>query len=127
MLVVVNLPHTNGFKIEGNIPGDFLNQVRKTFGSSNVSMYHEEEIEDDELINPFETEWFKNLKAQETPGGNLRFYRKLNHLTQPQLAEKLGTSKQTVSQMENDKRPISGKTARQLSIILGVDVSRFIF
>ena len=81
----------------------------------------------EELLNPFEMNWYKEIKEQETPGGNMRFYRKLNHLTQIQLAEKLGTSKQAVSQMENNKRPISGKTAKQLATILRTTVSRFVF
>ena len=128
MLVVVNQPHTDGFKIEGNIPSDFLLQLENRFGKKNISFIESKEDEDsEELLNPFEMNWYQEIKEQETPGGNMRFSRNLNHLTQIQLAEKLGTSKQAVSQMENNKRPISGKTAKQLADILRTTVSRFIF
>lgn len=81
----------------------------------------------DELVDPFETDWFKNIKEEITAGGNLRFYRKLNHLSQSELARKLGTSKQAISQMENGKRAISASTARKLASVLGTSLSRFIF
>ena len=125
MLVVVKQPHTDGFRIEGSIPKDFLIQVENRFGRDNISVA--EDSEDKELLDPFDMDWYKEIKAQETPGGNLRFYRSLNHLTQSQLAGMLGTSKQAVSQMENNRRPITGKTAKELADILGTAVSRFIF
>ena len=37
------------------------------------------------------------MKSTETSGGRLHFYRKLVGMTQPELAEKLGTSKQAIS------------------------------
>ncbi len=126
MLVVVKQPHTDGFKIEGTIPSDFLIQVENTFGKKNVSFVKEKD-DKDELVNFRDTDWFKEIDSQKTPGGNMKFYRNLNHLTQAQLAKKMGTSKQAVSQMENNKRPISGKTAKELARILGTTVSRFIF
>ena len=47
-------------------------------------------------------------------------------LTQSELAVKLGTSKQAISLMENNRRPISRKTARDLGEIFHVTPKYFI-
>lgn len=72
----------------------------------------------DELVDPFEMDFFKEFKKEETPGGNMRFYRKLIGLTQKELASKLETSVQVVSHMENNLRLISRKAAKNLLIFL---------
>lgn len=61
--------------------------------------------------------WFKEAEASDTPGRNMRMFRRFAKLTQPQLAEKLGTTKQVVSNMENGIRPISKKMAKELARI----------
>ena len=48
-------------------------------------------------INVEDLDWFKEFKANETPRGNLKFYRTRDNLTQAQLTEKLGTTRQDVS------------------------------
>ena len=78
------------------------------------------------MVNAMEMDWFKELESEDTPGKNLRFYRKLVGMTQPELAKKLGTSKQSVSDMENDRKPISRKTAKELAALFDVSVARFI-
>ena len=83
--------------------------------------------DDEDWVAPFATDWFNNIKEEITAGDNLRFYRKLNHLSQLELAGRIGTSKQAISQMENGKRTISASTARKLASVLGTSVSRFIF
>lgn len=83
--------------------------------------------DDEDWVAPFATDWFNNIKEEITAGDNLRFYRKLNHLSQLELAGRIGTSKQAISQMENGKRAISANTARKLAAVLGTSVSRFIF
>ena len=50
----------------------------------------------------------------------------MTDMTQVQLAEKLGTTKQAVSNMEHDIRPISKKTAKELSRIFRVSADNFI-
>ena len=122
MLVVVNRPHTEGFWIEGSIPKDVLDYVENRYGKENVSI-----VDDygDELIDPTEMDFYREMKACETPGDNLRFYRKLTRMTQKALAERLGTSKQAISLMEHGKRPISRKTAKELGRIFSVTPNRF--
>ena len=43
MLVVVNQPHTEGFRIEGRIPQGILDFIEKNYSEENVSI-----VEDDE-------------------------------------------------------------------------------
>lgn len=50
----------------------------------------------------------------------------LHHMTQKQLAEKLGIAPQTVSNMETGVRPISRETAYKLGELFDVPPGRFI-
>lgn len=122
MLVVVNQPHINEFRIEGTLSSTFLDTLKKEFGNS----MRIECTDDDDWVNVTELEWYKEELAKETPGGNLRFYRKLAGLTQKELAEKLNSTKQHVSDMERNKRAISKKNAKALSAIFHVSPDRFI-
>ena len=47
-------------------------------------------------------------------------------MTQAELGDKLGVSKQVISDMESGRRAISRKTAKELSRIFNVSASRFI-
>ena len=80
----------------------------------------------EELLDPHEQDWFKKAEASDSPGKNMRMFRRFAKLTQPQLADRLGTSKQAISNMENGIRPISKKTAKELARIFRVSVSNFI-
>lgn len=96
--------------------------MNNEYGKLNVSF----DDDGDMLLNPHDMEWFKEAEATETPGKNLRFYRRLAKMTQPELAAKLGTSRQAISNMENGIRPISKKAAKELAKIFRVSVSNFI-
>jgi len=81
----------------------------------------------DELVNVFETDWYKGIKENMTPGKYLRIYRENKGLTQIQLGEALGgIPRQHISNMENGHRAISLKMARKLSAFLGAPIERFI-
>lgn len=123
MLVVVNQPHINDFKIEGTLSSTFLDNLRKEFGDS---MRIVKQDDDDEWVDVEDLNWFKEAIAKETPGGNLRFYRKLAGMTQKELAEKLGMTKQHISDMENNRRAISRNTAKELGKIFKISPVRFI-
>jgi DNA-binding XRE family transcriptional regulator len=108
--------------MQGAIPEKYLSLLKSDFGSNAV-------IEDDEenkLVPVTEMDWYKEMKAEETPGDTLRFYRRLHKMSQPDLAKKLGVSKQKISNMEHNLKPISRKTAYQLSEIFGIKPGRFI-
>ena len=119
MLVAVKKPPID-FSITGVIPDSLITGLRREYGDENVM------VERDDLVDATEMEWFKDIEKEMTPGKNLRFYRRLVGMTQPQLAEKLGTSKQHVSDMENDRKAISRKTAKELASIFHVSPVRFI-
>lgn len=82
--------------------------------------------DDDDLVDFHDTEWFSEVEPELTPASNLAFYRKLENMTQTELGEKLGVSKQVVSDMEHERRAISRKMAKELSKIFDVSVERFI-
>ena len=123
MLVVVNQPLINDFKIEGTLSYTFLENLKKEFGDS---MKIIQQDKDEEWMNVNDMDWYKEELEKETPGSNLRFYRKLVGMTQKELAEKLDMTKQHVSDMERDKRAISKTTAKELAKIFKVSVARFI-
>ena len=79
-----------------------------------------------EYVDVESLDWFREFKANETSGGNLRFYRTRDNLTQIQLAQKLGTTRQDVSEMECGTRPISRKTAKELAAIFRTSPASFI-
>ena len=117
MLVAVKKPPTE-FIIKGNIPEKYLKLFIKDYGD-NVKV-------EEDMVLATEMDWYKQIKEEETPGGNLKFYRKLHNLTQVKLAKKLLVSKQKISNMENGIVPISRKTAYKLSEIFGTPAGRFI-
>ena len=84
MLVVVNQPHINDFRIEGTLSSTFLDNLRKEFGDSMKIVQ-----DDEEWVDVRDLDWYREELAKETPGSNLRFYRKLAGMTQKELADKL--------------------------------------
>ena len=82
MLVAVR-KHPIEFEIREVIPEKLISGLRKEYGEANVR------VERDDMVNAMEMEWFKDLESEDTPGKNLRFYRKLIGMTQPELAKKL--------------------------------------
>lgn len=123
MLVRVSLPHTNdSFSIQGIIPQKMLDYIRGEYGKNIVVIDENGE----ELINPFETEWYKETKAQQTAGSNLKTFRTMQNMTQAVLADKLGTTKSVVSAMEHDARPISRRMAKMLSEIFNTSAKHFL-
>lgn len=121
MLVVVNQPHINDFRIEGTISSSFLDSLKKEF-KDNIVICNDE----DELVNVDETDWYRGIKAVMPPSVNLAFYRKERNLTQAKLAELAGIRKQAVSDMEHGRKSISKNMAKKLASILNCPVSDFI-
>ena len=85
------------------------------------------ENKEDELIPVRESDWYKKMVKKKTPGMAMRVYRDNMGLTQSQLGEKLGgISRQNISGMENDRRPISKKLAKELSKLFGTSIDKFL-
>jgi DNA-binding XRE family transcriptional regulator len=119
MLAVVKKPPIE-FTVQGEIPDKYLKLLKKDFGPA-LSVF-----EDEEAMSVTEMDWHREMKEKETPGDTLRFYRRLHKMTQEDLAARIGATKQKISNMEHNAKPISRKTAYQLSEVFGISPGRFI-
>ena len=118
----VKTPHIK-IDIKGEIHPKVISVLKEVYGKR-VKLIKEN---DEELLDVFETEWFKNMDSKMTPGKNMRIYREIHKMTQDELGNKLGgISKQNISHMERGIRPISKKTAKLLAILFKVPADRFI-
>ena len=82
MLAVVKTPHIK-IHIEGKIPASLMTVLKKEYGKG-VRLV-EDADSDEELVDVFQTDWYKRTTARLTPGKNLRIYRNNPKMTQPQL------------------------------------------
>jgi DNA-binding XRE family transcriptional regulator len=81
----------------------------------------------EELVNVFETDWYRSVKATTTPGDVLRVYRETRKLTQSALGRLLGNiARQQISNMENGICPINLGMARKLARVFDVPAERFL-
>ena len=118
----VKTPHIK-IDIKGEIHPRVLSVLKEVYGKR-VKLIKEN---DEELLDVFETEWFKKIDSKMTPGKNMRIYREIHKMTQDELGNKLGgISKQNISHMERGIRPISKKTAKSLAMLFKVPADRFI-
>ena len=93
-----------------------IEYLKISYGPGNVTC-------EDDYVNVEDLDCFKEAKVNETVGGNLKFYRTRDNLTQAELAEELCT---TISRTERGTRPISKKTAKRLASIFKTSPSSFI-
>lgn len=112
MLVHVRTPHTD-FTVEGIIPNELLVKINDAFG-------------DDYLEKAENMNWYKRAQQLEQVGENLKFYRERCGLTQTQLSEKTGVSKQLISMIERNKTAISKNNAMAFSKFFDVPLSQFL-
>jgi DNA-binding XRE family transcriptional regulator len=121
MQALVKTPHTD-IRIQREIPARVLEALKSEYGAK-LRIYED----DEEYVNITETDWYKEIKEQTTPGDAIRVYRENLGLTQTQLGEKLGgLPRQIISGMERGRRPISLATAKKLAVIFQVPASRFL-
>jgi DNA-binding XRE family transcriptional regulator len=124
MLAVVKTPHIK-IHIQGRIPTRLMNVLKKEYGKG-VKLV-KEDSDDDELVDIFQTDWYRRVKARMTPGKSLRIYRQNAKMTQDELGKRLGgLPKQFISNMENGIRPISKNMALKLARMFRTSVARFI-
>jgi DNA-binding XRE family transcriptional regulator len=119
MLAVVKKPPIE-FTVRGEIPAKYLELLEKDFGPA-LSVF-----EDEETMPVTEMDWYRETKEKETPGDTLRLYRTLHKMTQETLAAQIGVTKQKISNMEHNAKPISRKTAYQLSEVFKISPGRFV-
>ncbi len=122
MLAVVKTPLTS-VRIRGRIPQRVLDVLAAEFGR-HLELTPDP---DDELVDVFQTDWYRRTRKRMIPGDSLKIYRENKRMTQAELGKALGgLPRQHISNMEHGVRPISKKTALKLSRIFGVTVERFI-
>ena len=108
---------------KGDLPPKLLSMLEEEYGES-LRLYKDD---DDETVDVFETDWYREIKSKMTPGDNLIIYRQNHGLTQAKLGELLGcVPRQHISNMERGIRPISIKTTRKLAEIFNVSPEKFI-
>ena len=120
MSVIERKPRTE-FSLNGDVPTKLIQSLVSEFGPDSIK------IKEDDMMNVEDMEWYKEEATKDTPRRALRFYRKLKGMTQTELAEMLGTTKQFISNLENDRKPISRMMTKKLSEIFNVPASRFIY
>ena len=122
MQAVVKTPHID-INIRGEIPSKLLKLIQNEYGDS-VQIIKDK---DDELVDIFETDWYKKTKSKMNPGSYLKIYRENHKLTQAELGNKLGgIPPQHISNMENNRRNISLNTAKKLARFFKVPITRFL-
>ncbi|QTA87309.1 helix-turn-helix domain-containing protein [Desulfonema magnum] len=123
MLAVVKKPRTEEtlFRVKGDIPHKVIDYLEKEFGPD-----FEISDADEEFVDIFETDWYREISAATTPGDVLKIYRENMGLTQAELGRKLGefTSRE-ISDMEDNKSCISKEVAGKLGSFFEVPTSRF--
>jgi DNA-binding XRE family transcriptional regulator len=122
MLAVVKTPRTS-IRIKGKISSKLMEVLLSEYGKD-VQLTGDSE---DELVDVFQTDWYKNIKKTMTPGTYMKIYRENRKMTQAELGKILGgLPRQHVSNMENGVRPISKKVAMRLAKAFDVSVEKFI-
>lgn len=122
MLVAVEAPRTQStnavkFVIKGEaVPSWLVDMIKTAYPKALVK-------EDDTLEDVLESDWFKEIRQQMTPAENLRSLRQNFGITQQELANRAGISKQQVSAMERGKDPIGRKMASKLADALGTSIN----
>ena len=81
MQAVVKTPHIEISVRGAAIPPKLMNVLREEYGQE-LSLV---EDDGDELVDIFETQWYKRVKGKMKPGSYLRIYRENKGLTQLQL------------------------------------------
>ena len=120
MLVVVKKPH---IEIKGKaIPAWIIGGLRESYGKD-LTITDDNE---NELIDIYESAWYKGMKETRTPGKVLAAYRFRNGLTLKQLGDMLDLTPQKVNDMEKDNRGISKEMAKKLADIFKTSPARFI-
>ena len=117
MQVAVKTPRIE-LKMKGDIPERVILFLEEEYGVS----LRQTADDGEEVVNAFETDWYKRTMAAMTPGKALRIYRENAGLTQTALGERVGgIPRQHISNMENGKRPIGKENAKRLAAALHVD------
>ena len=122
MQAVVKTPRIE-VNIRGELSPKLIAVLEEEFGKELLLT----EESDEETVDIFATDWYREIQSKTTPGDTLKIYRENHGLTQARLGEMLGgIPRQHVSNMERGIRPVSMKTARKLAKIFKVPPGKFV-
>ena len=122
MLAVAKTPHIN-LRIEGEIPNKLLKILCLQFGKK-LKITNDD---NDEQTDIFQTAWYKERQEKMTHGKTVKIYRENFKWTLEHLGEKLGgLSRQYVSDIEHDRRPISKDLAKKMAALFDAPLEQFI-
>jgi DNA-binding XRE family transcriptional regulator len=121
MLAVVKTPRIE-VRIRGQVPQKLLRCLKSEFGNK----LHIKPDEDDQVVNFFKTDIYKETKKTMSSGVYVKIYRENRDLTQQDLGKLLGVSKAFICDVEKDRRAISKQMAKKLSEFFVVSVERFL-
>ncbi len=104
--------------VPNHLAGDITAIIKTALNLANSKTV--KDIDDDRLYSA------KDLLKDVTPGDMLQGLRYREDLTQKQFAEKLGVKQHHISEMENNRRPISVQMAKKIQSIFGVGYKTFL-
>jgi len=122
MLAVVKTPSID-VRIEGDLPPRLLHCLKSEFGGK---LRLAQQNADERSVDFFETDVYREVKRDMTPGMYLRIYRENRDMTQDELGGKVGVSKAFICDIEHDRRGVSKEMAKRFSEIFNISVARFI-
>lgn len=120
MLAVVKTPHID-VRIQGDISPFMMEVLKKEYGRK-LHVQNEKE----ESVDYFETALAKALDKKVTAADCIQIYRENLGLTQEELGEKVGVSKNYVSDWENGHRKVSKDKAKKLSQMFHISAEHFL-
>lgn len=122
MLAVVKTPHTD-LRIKGHIPRPVLRVLRSEYGKA---LHVEQDRDDEELVDFFETDVYKEFSKRATPADYVRNCREGMGLTQAALGEKVGATRAYICDVEHGRRPVSKEMAKKLSKLFRISAGHLI-
>ena len=133
MQAVVKAPRID-VTITGKGIENVIKGLKKMFTGVKVKYIEDDQWIDDpitqgdeqETVDPFSTEWYRNVTDKTNPGDRLNTERFKASITQVRLSELTGIPQHHISEMEHGKRPIGRETARKLAKVFKTDYRYFL-
>lgn len=122
MLAVVKTPRTN-LRIQGFIPRPVLKVLRSEYGKA---LEVKQDKDDEEMVDFFETDIYKDFKKRAKPGDYVRTYRENLGLTQAALGEKVGVNRAYICDVERGRRAVSKDMAKKFSQMFRISAEHLI-
>ncbi len=120
MLAVVKTPRID-VRIKGDISPLMMEVLKKEYGRK---LHIQSEWE--ESVDYFETAQAKALNKKATVANCIQIYRENLGLTQGELGQKVGVSKNYISDWENGHRKVSKDKAKKLSALFHITIDHFL-